>query len=66
MKLKQNVGGYDRAARIVGGSLLLAIGLLRRRAGRASGLLSAVGAMALETGLVRFCPINRALGIQTS
>lgn len=66
MKLKQNVGGTDRMARIIGGSLLLAMGLLRRRSGRAGGLLSALGAMALETGLVRFCPINRALGIQTA
>lgn len=66
MKLKQNVGGIDRTARLIGGSLLLGLGLLRRRGARGNGLLSAIGAIALETGLTRFCPINRMLGIQTA
>jgi hypothetical protein len=66
MKLKQNVGGYDRMARLVGGSLLLGLGLLRRRGARGNGLFSALGALALETGLTRFCPINRALGLRTA
>jgi hypothetical protein len=65
MKLKQNVGGIDRAARLLGGSLLLALGLFRRRGARGNGLLSALGAVALETGITHFCPVNRALGVNT-
>jgi Inner membrane protein YgaP-like, transmembrane domain len=59
-----NVGGADRAVRIVGGLFLLVAAYLWL-AGALSILAYVVGAIALVTGLIRFCPINRLLGIDT-
>lgn len=74
--MKKNVGGVDRIARLLLGSILLLAGI----AGYAGLLVLAVGplpqvltsvvifvvgAILLVTGVVQICPINRLLGIDT-
>ena len=58
--MKTNVGLIDRVIRISLGLLLL--GLYATNVIGAWGL---VGVVPLATGLVRFCPLYRLLGIQT-
>lgn len=62
--MQSNVGGTDRTVRIVLGLVLLPLSYLVL-----SGILSAagyvVGGIALITGLIRFCPVNAMLGIDT-
>ncbi len=59
-----NVGGVERAARIV-----LGIALLGTSTALFSGTVAmigyVVGGIALITGLVRFCPLSAVLGINT-
>lgn len=63
--MKCNVGGIDRTGRIVLGVVLLVVGLVApiEMAWRIAVLV--VAAMALATAIVRFCPANAALGINT-
>lgn len=60
-----NVGGIERSIRIVLGIMLLALGAF---AGLPAGWAIAafvVGAVALVTGVIRFCPAWMLLGINT-
>ncbi|MEF8791600.1 MAG: DUF2892 domain-containing protein [Haloarculaceae archaeon] len=74
--MEKNVGGTDRIARLVIGPVLVLAGV----AGYAGLLVLAVGpfpqaltsvivflvgGILLVTGLVRKCPLNRALGLDT-
>lgn len=63
--MKCNVGGIDRTGRIVIGVVLLVVGLLAplEMTWRIAALV--VGAIALGTAIVRFCPANAAFGINT-
>lgn len=62
--MRANVGGSDRTVRIVLGLALLLLSYFVL-----SGTLAVVGyvlaAVGLVTGLVRFCPVNALLGIDT-
>lgn len=62
--MKSNVGGNDRTVRVVLGLVLLPLSYFAL-----SGILAAVGyvvgGIALITGLIRFCPVNALLGIDT-
>jgi hypothetical protein len=61
-----NVGGIERGIRIVVGGALIAAGAL---AGLSEGLTIAayvVGAVALVTGAVGYCPAWTLLGINTT
>lgn len=60
-----NVGGADRNIRIVLGIVLLAIGLFSPLSTLWQTLILIVGAVALTTGIIRFCPANALLGIDT-
>lgn len=62
--MRCNVGGAERAARIVGGLFLIVAAYLWL-GGALSIPAYVVGAIALVTGLIRFCPINKLLGINT-
>ncbi len=62
--MKCNVGGWHRTLRLVAGTAALGIGLLGLR-GRRRALALGLGAVELTTGLSRYCPLNRALGINT-
>jgi hypothetical protein len=62
----KNVGGVDRAVRVVLGVVLLALGFLHVVTGTIAIVAYIVGAVALITGLVRFCPAWSIFGINTS
>lgn len=67
--LRRNVGGLDRAVRLVLGALLLPIGLfpLGGAEGSALGVITAlVGFIGLATGITGFCPSYVPLGISTA
>lgn len=55
-----NVGNIDRALRIVVGVALIALA-----ATGAVGVWGYIGAVPLLTGLFKFCPANRLLGLNT-
>lgn len=59
---KTNVGGIDRALRIVAGLALLSLLVLLEGNARWWGL---VGIVPLATGLFRFCPAYTLLGLNT-
>lgn len=63
--MKCNVGSKDRIARLVVGVALLIIGLAVPMATVLQTLVFVVAAIALVTGVVRFCPVNALLGINT-
>ena len=59
--MKLNVGGIDRALRIIIGIVLIALA-----ATNTVGWWGWLGIIPLLTGLFRFCPLYRMLGICTS
>lgn len=61
----KNVGGVERAVRLVIGVALLALGFLHVVTGTLAIVAYVVGAVALITGLVRFCPAWSIFGINT-
>ena len=60
-----NVGGADRIVRVLVGITLLVIGFLVPMSGAWQTAAFVVGAILLITALVRFCPLNRLVGINT-
>jgi Protein of unknown function (DUF2892) len=64
--MPHNVGGPDRAIRIVLGIVLLAIPLFHFVAGVVAIFSYVIGAIALVTGSVSFCPCYGLCGIDTS
>jgi hypothetical protein len=64
--MKLNVGGADRSTRLVAGVMLLLIGAFVQFEMIWQIVVMGIGAIALVTGLVRFCPINALLGIDSS
>jgi len=60
--MKSNVGGIDRALRILVGGLAIAFALLSSTDGHQWGLL---GVIPLLTGLLRWCPFYPLLGISS-
>jgi len=65
MALTRNVGGADKAVRLAVGSVLTALALLTDIDDGWKVAAGVVAAIALATALVGFCPLNRALGINT-
>ena len=63
--MKANVGGLDRGVRILIGLVLLALGLDHVVTGRMAIVAYALGAIALVTGVARFCPAWSIFGIST-
>lgn len=63
--MKRNVGGIDRTGRFIIGTVLLVVGLVApvEIGWRIAALV--VAAIALVTAIVRFCPANALLGIDT-
>lgn len=60
--MSRNVGGIDRILRIVAGLALLAFAAGYDGDARWIGL---IGVVPLATGLFRFCPAYRLLGLNT-
>lgn len=65
MKLSFNVGGWDRTGRLILGVVLIALAYFDVLTGTAAIIAYVVAAIALVTGLVRFCPVNALFGINT-
>ncbi|MDD5328648.1 MAG: DUF2892 domain-containing protein [Sulfuricella sp.] len=63
--MKCNVGGIDRTGRIVIGIVLLIVGVAVPLDMLWRIVVLAVAAIALVTGIVRFCPANALFGIDT-
>lgn len=63
--MKCNVGGVDRTARLVVGVVLLVVGATVPMATGWQALVFVIAAIALVTGIVRFCPVNAALGLNS-
>ncbi len=58
--MKANVGGIDRALRIIAGTTLVLLALTQ-----VIGPWGWIGIVPLLTGLFRFCPAYTLLGIRT-
>ncbi len=58
--MKLNVGGADRALRIIAGVVLIALTLMNL-----IGPWGWIGILLLATGLFRFCPAYSLLGMNT-
>lgn len=67
MALQKNVGGRDRLARGVLGTVLVAVAVSALIAGRrgAGALAALVGAGLLFNAATQFCGLNALLGIDT-
>jgi hypothetical protein len=61
MMFPTNVGGVDRAVRIIAGLVVLSLTLVGPRS-----MWGLVGAVPLLTGLVSFCPLYALLGISNA
>jgi hypothetical protein len=67
MSLKCNVGGLDRALRILAGLVLLPAGAWLLNAHHGYGLVAAVfGLIGLVTGITGFCALYVPFGISTA
>ena len=65
--LHPNVGGFDRALRLVLGALLFLGGIvLLSGAARLGVTLAVLGGLALLTGMIRFCALYIPFGISTA
>ena len=60
-----NVGGIERPIRIVLGILLIGIGAFAGLPPIGTGITLAIGAIALLTGTIGFCPVWSLFGINT-
>lgn len=58
--MKANVGGIDRAMRIILGLVLLSLVVVGPKT-----LWGLVGLVPLATGLLRFCPVYPLFGLST-
>src|SRR5215469_2114048 len=56
MWYRKNVGGWERAARLIGGGLMLICGLVALHASPLGLLLSGAGVVTLVTGVFGYCP----------
>lgn len=63
--MKNNVGGMDRIGRFALGAVLLLVGLLVEMEMIWRIVVLVIAAIALLTAIVRFCPVNAMLGINT-
>ena len=60
-----NVGGIERSIRIVLGLILVAIGSLAELPVAGMAIALVLGAIALVTGVIGFCPAWALLGLNT-
>jgi uncharacterized membrane protein HdeD (DUF308 family) len=64
-EMTSNVGTTDRAIRIILGIVLIALGVSHVVTGGLAIAAYVVGAIALVTGVFRYCPAWSVLGINT-
>lgn len=65
MKLSLNVGGFDRILRLILGVILIALAYFGILSGTGAIIAYIVAVIALVTGLIKFCPVNALIGINT-
>jgi len=65
MNLSLNVGGVDRILRLVLGIALIALAYFEVLSGTGAIVAYVIAAIALVTGLIKFCPVNTLIGINT-
>ena len=58
--MQVNVGTFDRLARILVGLVLIALAVTQTL-----GPWAYIGILPLATGILRFCPLYRVLGLNT-
>jgi hypothetical protein len=66
--IRRNVGGYDRAARLALGMILILAGLVlaaSQQIPRVGLIVAAVGLAVLITGTFRVCVLYKPFGIST-
>jgi hypothetical protein len=56
MWYRKNVGGWERAARLIGGGLMLICGVVALHASPLGLLLGGAGVVTLVTGVFGYCP----------
>lgn len=64
--MTRNVGGADRAVRLIVGSLLVAVPIVVELPGWWGLLPFVIGVVLVLTGAFRYCPVNRLLGVDSS
>ena len=64
--MARNVGGTEMAIRLLIGIVLLGLGFLHVVAGNLAIVAYVVGAVAILTGVIRYCPAWSIFGINTS
>jgi type IV secretory pathway TrbD component len=64
--MKCNVGGTDRTIRIALGVLLAVVGLFAQLEMMWRVLVLVIAVILLATAIVRYCPINDMLNVDTS
>lgn len=62
MFYRKNVSGKERAARLVGGGLMVLCGLVGLQASMLGILVAGAGVVSAMTGLVGFCPACAMVG----
>ena len=62
MWYRKNVGGRERAARLIGGGLMLICGVVALHASPLGLLLSGAGVVTLVTGVFGYCPACAVAG----
>ena len=63
--MSKNVGGAEQAIRLIVGVALLALAFFHVVSGTMAMAAYALGAIALVTGLIRFCPLWTVFGVNT-
>lgn len=63
--MKCNVGGIDMAGRLIIGAVLLIAAFTVSMSTAWQTVLLVVAAIALVTGIIRYCPLNQMLGLNT-
>lgn len=63
--MRCNVGGVERGIRILVGVIALSLGLFGGLTGWQAALADGIGAIALLTGAIGFCPAWMLFGINT-
>ncbi len=63
--MKANVGGVDRAVRLIVGAAVIAFGYMGGLASPWNAVAIGVGSVFVLSALVKFCPLYPLLGINT-
>jgi hypothetical protein len=63
--MKCNVGGIDMAVRLIVGVALVVVGLSVPMSIVWQVVVFVIAAIALVTGLIRYCPANALMGLNT-